>query len=479
MDALAQLPVGEPRDIGVMMAAYTVAAVLPLAEAASLIAAERETGIRLVGDVPELLYLRGDAIDRPARRGGRSLKPHLPPPWPLFRQAARTASWTRWPYLPLTLLRPNAVALSHNPLLIDVARRSRSRLGFIHGETLLHKARSAGHSASLAAADAVAGILADKVLRSVVLPDDLHARLGALVEDQCAWFAAEAGGDLAALRRARLPRHVWAGTGGYWPVRAISLEVLRRDGTVNRFDHGGGTGLNRYRNSWALSDLSVSNRFYVATAPQAARLAASGALDLLAPAAGTQVASGVGDPLCAAVPMRRAARTSSRRSVLFGPGPLLGFRQLVPALLPDPVALDWQLRLVALLKALPVDLICRPHPEGLLRGQRHPVADLIPPATEPFEALVPRTDVFVFDYVQSTTFYEAVCTDRPIVLLQMGRPAYAGEMAEAIARRCRVVPVRFDADNLPQVDRDVLESAVCDGPGEVDPGFFRGLIMGA
>lgn len=476
--ALARLPAGEARDIGVMMGGYVAATLLPLAEAAWLAVAERETGIRLAGAAPELEWLRGGLDAPPPRRGGRSLKRHAPPRWPLPRRIARTASWTPWPRLPLALLRPQAVALSHNALLIDVARRSGVRLGFVHGETLLprgEEAPAALPEPARIAAEAVAAAALD----ATALPAEMRERLAVLVQDQCAWFAGAAVRDLARLRDARLPRHLWAGSGGYWPVRAVSLEVLRRGGTVTRFDHGGGTGLNRHRNTWALTDLAVSSRFFVATDSLARRVSASGAPALLAPASGTAVAGGAGDPHVAQVPVARAGSGArNRRTVLYGPGPLVGFRQVVPALLPDPVALDWQLRLVAALKALPVDLICRPHPEGLLRGRRHPVADLVPPAAEPFEALVARADVFVFDYVQSTTFYVALCTDRPIVLLQMGPSSYDGEVAEAIARRCRIVPVRFDDANLPQVDPAALEEAVCGGPDTADPAFFRAEILG-
>ena len=478
--AIDRLPAGEVRDIGVLMGGYALASVLPLAEAACLVDAERQTGIRLQGQAPELAYLRGEAAEQPERRGGRSLKAHALPRRLMLRRWARSATWTGWLRLPLTMLLPQAVAVSHNPLLCQVARRSGLRIGFAHGEALFQAARTTRpHPAVSDAGHGAVEAITRAILDTLALSPDVRDRLVGLVEDQCGWFAQEAARDLAVLRDAPLPERLWAGTGGYWPIRAISVEVLRRGGEVTRFDHGGGAGLNRYRSNWALSDLSVSSRFYVATDALASRVTASGATELVAPTGGTAVSGGYGDPHIAAVPMRRAARRAgSRRSVLYGPGPLLGFRQLVPALLPDPVALDWQLRLVAQLKTLPIDLICRPHPEGLLRNRRHPVAALIEPAKEAFEALVARTDVFVFDYVQSTTFYLALCTNRPIVLIDMGAAPYAGDVANAIATRCRVVRADYGEDNLPRLDGAALEAAVCEGPAVADASFFRSLILG-
>jgi hypothetical protein len=171
--------------------------------------------------------------------------------------------------------------------------------------------------------------------------------------------------------------------------------------------------------------------------------------------------------------------SGTRRRVLYTPLPLLGFRQVVPAYLPDPVNLDWQMRVAAMLKDLPIDLVCRPHPEGLLKGRPHPIAAVVAPSLVPFEQQVPETDLFVFDYVQSTTFYEALCTDRVIVLLDMGLPIFDSDMRAAIERRCRIVPVHFDDRNLPQADPDALRDAVCSGPDRADPSEFRALLLDA
>ena len=89
-----------------------------------------------------------------------------------------------------------------------------------------------------------------------------------------------------------------------------------------------------------------------------------------------------------------------------------------------------------------------------------------------------EADVFVFDYAQSTTFYEALCTDRPIVFIGMGNPLFAPGVQAMIARRCRVVKARFDSRNLPQIDEEELKEAVCGGGDRADPGEFRALLMG-
>ena len=174
--------------------------------------------------------------------------------------------------------------------------------------------------------------------------------------------------------------------------------------------------------------------------------------------------------------MRRRAGPGRRR-VLYTPLPLIGFRQVIPAFLPDPMSLDWQMRLIETLKTMPVDFACRPHPEGILKGRLHPLASVIDIQTKRFEDHIADTNVFVFDYVQSTTFYEALCTDRIVVLIDMGADIFDEDMSAALRQRCRTVRAHYDDRNRPHVDVDELHEAICSGPENGDPGFFRQLLL--
>ena len=87
-------------------------------------------------------------------------------------------------------------------------------------------------------------------------------------------------------------------------------------------------------------------------------------------------------------------------------------------------------------------------------------------------------DRFLFDYGQSTTFAEALCTDRPIIFIDMGNPIFNARVKDMIARRCHVIPARFDTRNRPLVDSDALQEALCGGPAQVDSSEFRPLLMG-
>jgi hypothetical protein len=124
----------------------------------------RATGLRLVASAPEYAYLqtgeglpcgRGDIITPPARASMGSL-----------RRLARMASWSGPRRLPRVLLRPDAVAVSHNTLLRSTAARHEKAIGFRHAETFLTSARSGG--APVCSGKALAEKLAPVLLGDVI-----------------------------------------------------------------------------------------------------------------------------------------------------------------------------------------------------------------------------------------------------------------------------------------------------------------------
>jgi hypothetical protein len=470
------------RDAVLLASPLIASSTMPLAEAALQVEGESRTGLRLVGDVPELDYLRGNlgSEARPRPRGMSAFRPIATPRALYFRRLARAKSWTPWLRLPITAVMPEAVAVSHNALLRDFAQQRGARVGFHHAAALFQKIGARNENpADIEQVGAAARRIAAALADIPGLEAATRERLGLLIEDQASWAIGQAVRDLRAVRSFRpLPKELWAGTGTYWPTRVLSLEVLRRDGRITRFDHGGGTGLNQLRDVWNLTDLSVSNRFVVPTEAIARRMRALPVVDELPIHRPVEILGHTGDPLIAKTARQPRPAPGARRRVLYTPLPLLGFRQVVPAYLPDPVNLDWQFRVASMLKDLPVDFVCRPHPEGLLKGQPHPIAAIVEPSSVPFERQVPDTDLFVFDYIQSTTFYEALCTDRLIVLLDMGAPIFDADMRAAIERRCRIVPVTFDDRNLPRADGEALRDAICGGTDHADPSEFRALLLG-
>ena len=168
-----------------------------------------------------------------------------PVPQAGLRAIARTASWTSPWRLPSALLSPEAVAISHNALLIETARQR--RVAYHHAANILAAARSATR------------------LRSrnrywifrprVGLPADTWSRPSGAVPRAPAPGVRGAApehvrADCRGYRRVATrgcSSAVWSGTNGAYATRAIASEVLRRGGTVDVFDHGGATGISAGR----------------------------------------------------------------------------------------------------------------------------------------------------------------------------------------------------------------------------------------
>jgi hypothetical protein len=472
-----ELP-GELRDIVLLGGQAMAHNVRALTELALALHHADSLGMQVTGMRPELAYMRGDMETPELGESPPPLRSKSGKRW--ARRIARTASWTPWWCLPGTCFFPTAVAVTHNSLLRDAARISGERIGFRHADSWLEQIRAgAGNVTPVGGLDDFAVSLAKLLATVEGLDAVLQQRLGDLIAILTRRVLGQAAKDLAALKSCRdIPRQLWAGSGGYYPVRALSLEVLRRGGSVRRFDHGGANGFTKEEEGVAFSEMAVSTEYVTAT-PEVARMSkAVGPERMVESFRKVRIYGHEGDPT-----FRRAATLSRqqagpRRRVVYVPTALIGFRQLYPPLLPDAVSLDWQLRLAETLAALPVELLCRPHPEGYHPGDCHPLSRIVPSADGSFEQVMAGTDLFVFDCLLTTTFWQCLCTDVPVVFLDMEVDEPTPTARALIERRCRVIPVTYNECNLPQIDPEALAEAVVGGSGTADPSEFHRLLAG-
>jgi hypothetical protein len=164
--------------------------------------------------------------------------------------------------------------------------------------------------------------------------------------------------------------------------------------------------------------------------------------------------------------------------VVYAPTLFLGFRQLVPALPPDAIHLDWQMRVAEFLRGLPVEFVCQAHPEGLLHNRPHPLEAVATTLRGNFGAQLQEADVFVFDYPTTTALWEATCTDARIVYLDMGAGKMTPDVARLFERRATIVPVLHGGDHRMTFDADALRDAVLAQDAPADPTDFRRLLAG-
>lgn len=454
---------------------------LPYVALGAAISNEQESGIHLTGSLAVADYLRGEVAELPQEQNFEDV--FLDPARidrPLGRRLARTSSLnTSLPFLK-ALVAPDAVAVTHNNLLVETAMNTSKAIGFYHIDVMLREALSRSPApVPVEKCSALAADMCGFILKNTELARDIHDRVLALMVRKATRLVSVAHQTLSAFAgMSNLPGELWSATGGHWAARALGLEVIRRGGVVRRFEHGSEAGMIDVVEPIALTELVVSTHFVLPTRRMKENLEKTRARSLLPDSRPIVFEHGNGDPKIRALMQRRQERRpAAKPRLLYGPTILTGFRALVPPLLPDPVHIDWQFRLVRQLQGLNVDLILRPHPESYPLGQPHRLSELAPLDSRPYEACLSDADVFLFDYEQSTTFYEALCTDRPVVLIDFGNALFTEEVKTLLEKRCRIVKATFDDRNRPQIDWDELEAAIMDTASSASGVEFRSLIL--
>lgn len=394
------------------------------------------------------------------------------PRFAMLRRWLRTASWSPITRLPRSLIAPEAVAISHNHLLCAEAKRH--AIGYWHAGSILpgESSRDDGNADLVVE---LAKYCAMAIVAPAGLPDELAFRLRHMLEEIGKLHIGLAFRDLRLARNiGSLPMNVWSGSAGYWPARVLGIEILRRGGTVTRFEHGGEFGFRRDHATSAFSEFVGTSTFVLPTEALASRFRRSEGARAFPPR--PVVRGGHGDPTYRpALRPRVHART---RRVLYGTPPFVGPRGMFPPILPDAPGFELQKRVVGILKSLPVQLLLRPHPEGLRGGSANPLVALHPCEGRSYDDLLPEADVILFDHVVTTTFTMALCSDRPIVMLDYGIRFFADDVEAMLDRRCARVPVVYDERGLPDVNADALGDAILGAPDRVDPEPFRSLFLG-
>jgi len=286
--------------------------------------------------------------------------------------------------------------------------------------------------------------------------------------------------DLAALRQVkRLPTTVWSGTGSKHAVRAIGLEVMRRGGDVVRFTHGGTHGVVRSFGQVASLELAVSTELVASSKMQADLISTSGEVELAHQYnPNVLISSGSGEPnitgLSDVIPKRQ---NRSKIRVIYVLSPLVRFvAKPASKILNNVLYLEFNYHVLETLKDMPFDVICKPHPEGMLPGASHPLSDLNVPGNTPYEEVVSDADVIVVDNPFSTAFWQIMGTDRGVVYIDTGISEFHPKVLDKVRERCQFVSSFIDDRGRFRVDFESLEEAVSAAATQnVDPCSFQEL----
>ncbi len=469
------LPAGPAIDVADLASLHLLTSGARVALYAHELAGAAALDAELVGDRPEFSVLRdGKSPGETNREPYEARRPSRIPFARTLRAIKNVRRWTPLRRLAKAVFAPEAHVLSTGGLLLEATVGH--SLSYAAPDELIAAARRTAPATRLDIGELAEGWAA-ALSGSEFVPAALRVRASILLRAQAMSALSRADRDLAGLARvADMPDAVWAGGAGSYATRAIGLEVMRRGGSVRRFAHGGAIALDGYADTHALVDMAATSRFTLAT-PAAlgllrdARIGSS--FDRQIPAFDAVA----GDPKFRAVPRVGRPRPSRRPTVLYVGTAFAGQLVHIPPVPPDAIYFDWQRRLLDALNALDADVYCKPHPENLVLSGVQPLPALYPALDMPFGRALAQADIVVFDYCLSTSFWETLCSDRPVVLLDVARARWHPAIDAMLSRRCARLPVAYDAGNRPQFDPAALADAV--GTARpADPTEFRDLLAG-
>lgn len=389
------------------------------------------------------------------------LNPTLPNR-PVARTLAWTASWTPWWKMPATLLRPCCTVFNFNPLLAADAKASPERFRYENCELTLRDAiDSMPAHAPTNQLKEKAGELFANVVCNIPVSSDIRDRLIAVLTERSAVLLANIYRVMRGLAdQPDLPENLWAGTGGYWPSRLVGLEAKRRGGIVKRFDHGGNRILRKDLQNTAVVEATVATHVVMFTKETAAWWARQDLSNLLPGGKSVSIESPISRPVKIDRP-KPTAVARDRPRVLYVSGAIRGFRQVIPAAMPDVVYLDFQFRVAEFLSRLPIDLFLRPHPDGLMGGPRHPINAVKPVAEQNFEELLKECDVVVLDSPFSRVIGSALGSSKQVVFLDPGYDYFREDISPVVRERCHVISLTQDDRGRFHFDADQLSASVC------------------
>jgi hypothetical protein len=130
----------------------------------------------------------------------------------------------------------------------------------------------------------------------------------------------------------------------------------------------------------------------------------------------------------------------------------------------DVVYMEWHRRLLGSIKQMGYEVLSKRHPKGSLADRRifgdFADEELI---STPMQAIEKRTDAYVIDFGASA-FMEALCTLKPVILIDMGIRKMKPEARAAVSESAVIITSSFDERNRVVIDdaelREGLEKPV-------------------
>ena len=142
-------------------------------------------------------------------------------------------------------------------------------------------------------------------------------------------------------------------------------------------------------------------------------------------------------------------------------GSFYGMYRVVPhRTLHDIVYMEWHRRLLKMTRSYGYTVISKRHPKGFM-SEVPAFSDIaqIELLNMSMKNIEQQTDAYVID-VASSAFMEAICTLKPVVLIDMPMVDIKADPLSQMRKSVSIIPASFDENNLVTIERELLREAL-------------------
>jgi hypothetical protein len=304
----------------------------------------------------------------------------------------------------------------------------------------------------------------------------MHAPSAAAMRVWVAYAIALVEAHIAGACGKPLPKRLWTGSGGIMWNRMLQWAVRDAGGEVTAFDHGSGNGHVLPEIYRTMFEYENADRFVTFTPMQAEGQREAMSPDLMI------------DPHSIALDNVAERRSKSAHrptndrplKVMIQSSYYFGDVVTCEGFVPDLAMLDFEARLMAVLRECGYEVIYKPHPLIVTRAPYDVAATFgAIESTKPSEEALHFADVIVMLDPLSTAFATTLQSGKPAVLIDFGLARPTPKARALLAKRAGIVAAEFDAANRVAIDWNALIFAVESAPALSNEQFVNAYYGGA
>jgi hypothetical protein len=259
----------------------------------------------------------------------------------------------------------------------------------------------------------------------------------------------------------RKPVDLFLGSNRTVFLRALSLAARRNGGSVTGFMHGEPLVYEWDKLAWL--EFPFDDRFYTYTESIARELRDTSGR-FAAPNGRTPEICGQGTRRFSNISVGREVKGArENRRVMIVPN-CFTLSDILSQASSFPEIMQFQIEntLVGHLQQAGFEVLYKKHPDGTLRGQRFTLFPNVEVVYERFEEVMQLADSFLFYHTRTSTFGPALCTDKPIVIIDGGWEKINLNMLALLKKRCSFVKATVSEQNQVVINPSELKDALHD-----------------